>query len=121
MNKLAVVICSLMLCGCSSDLSRSQAQNLLAQAAEKARTEITFEVTGIVDASVDLGMKEAKLSYVWKGKGREHYFVCRDANFDFPPRSGSAIFRRYDDGWRVETIEGLSVTVRNPEYHNIIA
>jgi hypothetical protein len=59
-----------------------------------------FEVTGIADTNIGQGFKEVQFKAAEKED--EIYKNCT-------PVQLSAIFRKYDDGWRIETIDGVGI------------
>lgn len=94
---------SLLLTGCGG-LSRSTALETLNKVATDQHASVIFtEVTGIADTPMGQGMKEVHYTYKWEKSMEKHGGT--------KARPGVAVFRHYDDGWRVESINGTGINV----------
>ena len=103
-----VSVAFLFLIGCrqSSDLTRGEATKLLNDAVPKSKTEdrypaLIVEVTGITDVEIGHGkMVQYRASY------SPQFVKAMKGAVNSNPRTGEAVFRLYDDGWRIEAING---------------
>jgi hypothetical protein len=93
----------------SPSLGTARAHRSGCELATPARRRVV-EITGIADSLLGVGLKE--LSFKWKYDSLPSV-VARYSGQSSQPHRGRAIFRRYDDGWRLEEIS-LEETGRTP-------
>lgn len=71
----------------------------------KEYPRIVLQVTGIADYSPPLeGWTGREAQFTWHWRWDEFPDVVKQCISPSAPKKGTAVFRRYDDGWRVEQI-----------------
>jgi len=65
----------------------------------KAPVDLAVSVTGITDAPIAAGVKEAQ--FIWEYRGAP----AKVRRYTVGGGRGAALLRRYDDGWRVEEVQ----------------
>lgn len=80
-----------------SQIRSKSANRAIPAGTPKTPPDYTIEVTGITDATTPQGAKEVLFSLSNEAaQGSVRYFIIAGG-------TGTAVFRKFDDGWRVET------------------